>query len=180
MYFSDGLSSIILFENNYDDGLVPEEEPAQEQDPSIGTQEAPQATASETEQQSVSDQTQEVPSEEDLLTLSIDTTQDLFTKVYLIKRIDRLKDWINYLMDQLDKKIDADELYTLENYRTFIDILSNIDIAMPTAALYHIVAQIEIELAELLRKIKEGIGFQNDHPEPKDDSVNDQGEVSYG
>ena len=166
MIFNDGLSSIILFENNYDDGLVPDEEPSQEPETNV-SEAAPEPE-------------QEVPNKEDLLTLSIDATQDLFTKVYLVKRIDRLKDWINYLLDQLDKKIDADELYVLENYRTFIDILSNIDIAMPTAALYHIVAQIEIELTDLLRKIKDNIEHQNVQSENKSNSNTSQEEVSYG
>lgn len=162
MFFNNGLSSIILLEQNHDDGMLAEEVPEEIPGEASAAYQAPETLAStEVAQEQTPGDASEVPSEEELLSMSINATQDLFTKVYLIKRIDRLKDWLNYLLDQLDKKVDVDELYTLENYRTFIDILSNIDITMATPSLYHLVAQLELELIELLQKIRAKIEERN-------------------
>jgi len=122
-----------------DDTPAQPEQPEQPQEPEQAEQETEQA--------------QEQPSEEELMSRQIDANQDVFTKIYLLKRLDKLSRWMVNLKSVVNRHVDADAIKQFESYQMLLGVLKQVALATETAVLYHTLIQLEIELLELLRKL---------------------------
>ena len=141
-------SFTVIMEN--DEGLVDSE--AEEQS------EAPQAAEQGAEEQSEAPQAAEqgaaqLPDEDELIAVQITQTQEVFTKIYLIKRIEQLKKYVDNLISLMEMKYDIDEFDQLKRLSTYVDTLDEIALTLPSETLYQIVIGFEFDLLDLIGKI---------------------------
>lgn len=90
---------------------------------------------------------------DDLAAIQITQTQEIFTKMYLIRRLDKLKRYVKNLIDVMEMKFDIDEFDRLKKISIYINTLDGIALILPAETLYHIIVDFEFELLELVGKI---------------------------
>ena len=132
---------------NSDVNTVEQQDVAAEVQPNAAAQ--PDTTQPDVEQPEIT--------KDDLIAMQISTTQDIFTKMYLIKRIEKLENYVNNLIDLLEVKYDIDEFDQLKRMKIYIDTLNKIALTLPTDTLYHIVVGFEFDLMDLLDRLAEAI-----------------------
>ena len=93
------------------------------------------------------------PDENSLIAMQIDQTQEVFTKIYLIKRIDQIKKYIGSLISLMEMKFDLDEFEQLKRLNTYIDTLDEFALILPSETLYQMVVGFEFDLLDLIAKI---------------------------
>jgi len=101
------------------------------------------------------EQTAPVLDEDDIIAVQISQTQEVFTKIYLVKRLEKLKKYLDNLIDLMELKYDIDEFDQLKRISSYIDILDEIALILPADTLYHILVGFEFDLLELLKKISD-------------------------
>ena len=130
-------------------------------------EEAEQAAA---EQQAQDEQTaaeqQPQLDEDDIIAIQISQTQEVFTKMYLIKRLEKLKKYVENLIDLMEMKYDIDEFDQLKRISLYLDILDDIGLILPADTLYHMITGFEFDLLDLVQKISKVVEVpQYDIPE---------------
>lgn len=92
-------------------------------------------------------------SQEDLTSMSISHTQEMFTKLYISSRITELENEIKYLKDKLNHKVDIEFIRTMDNMILFLQITDKLLPTLDTTALFHMIAQLEMDFLDLLHKV---------------------------
>ncbi len=121
---------------------------AAEQGAGDQTEAAAQAGAPDT-----AEQQDQLPDEDELIAVQITQTQEVFTKIYLIKHIEQLKKYVDNLISLMEMKYDIDEFDQLKRLSTYIDTLDEIALTLPSETLYQILIGFEFDLLDLITKI---------------------------
>ena len=91
--------------------------------------------------------------EDDIVAIQISQTQEIFTKIYLIQRLEKLKKYLENLIDLMELKYDIDEFDQLKRIAMYVGILDEIALTLPADTLYHMIVGFEFDLLELIQKI---------------------------
>ena len=114
---------------------------------------------------------EEEPTEEELLAMQIEQTNDLFVKFSLYDKIVDLEDKLEYFKDNFED-VQSDMYQRTLQLKEFLNILSNLIFSIETAVAYQMYGSIMLQLTELFNEYNQMEKVQ-DVKETQDDKDNE-------